>query len=174
MRVSNRGHWIKVLYEQNDYIIKVGPLRSSMISTSFILLCLVVYPLLYIFIYSLCVLMFPWQDSYVLRYFEAQVQYLSVGPPVYFVVRDGHNYTDMMGQNVICDRAGCDEFSLLGQVFSASQQPYRSVCQLLSFCNAVLSPSCNDLVIILSLSYHRLVTISLPSCRCVVTILSSP
>lgn len=108
--------------------------------------------------------MFPWQDSYVLRYFEAQVQYLSVGPPVYFVVRDGHNYTDMMGQNVICDRAGCDEFSLLGQVFSASQQPYRSVCQLLSFCNAVLSPSCHHIVIVLASSCHL-------SCH-IITILS--
>ena len=60
-----------------------------------------------------------------LRYFEAQVQYLSVGPPVYFVVRDGHDYTHMTGQNVICGRAGCDEFSLSGQVFFAAQQPYR-------------------------------------------------
>ena len=63
-----------------------------------------------------------------LRYFEAQVRYLSVGPPVYFVVRDGHNYTDPAGQSVICGGAGCDEFSLQGQVFLASQRPHRFVC----------------------------------------------
>lgn len=62
------------------------------------------------------------QDSYVLDYFGNLSAYLSVGPPVYFVVKSGHNYTTTAGQNDICGGNGCPENSVLGQIFKAAQQ----------------------------------------------------
>ncbi|VDM17724.1 unnamed protein product [Hydatigera taeniaeformis] len=51
--------------------------------------------------------------SYVLDYFDAISQYLAVGPPVYFVVTAGHNYTVWKdGQRSVCSFAGCSESSL--------------------------------------------------------------
>ena len=60
------------------------------------------------------------QGSYVLDYFKALVEYLSVGPPVYFVVQAGHNYTSIEGQNQICAASGCPENAMLGQIFKSS------------------------------------------------------
>ena len=60
-------------------------------------------------------------DSYVLDYFNKMDAYLSVGPPVYFVVESGHNYTTTEGQNQICGSKGCPENSVLGQIFKSSQ-----------------------------------------------------
>lgn len=69
-------------------------------------------------------------DSYVLRYFESLAEYLKVGPPVYFVVEDGHDYITRHGQNLICGTTGCQEDSLLGQVFQAARSPqYSSIAQ---------------------------------------------
>ncbi|XP_046362428.2 NPC intracellular cholesterol transporter 1-like [Haliotis rufescens] len=62
------------------------------------------------------------EDSYVLDYFGNLSAYLSVGPPVYFVVKSGHNYTTTAGQNDICGGNGCPENSVLGQIFKAAQQ----------------------------------------------------
>ncbi|XP_064596791.1 NPC intracellular cholesterol transporter 1-like [Liolophura sinensis] len=62
------------------------------------------------------------QDSYVLDYFNSLNEYLSVGPPVYFVVEEGHDYTTANGQNAICGGNGCPEKSLLGQVYRASRR----------------------------------------------------
>jgi len=65
------------------------------------------------------------EDSHVLKYFHAMFDYLSIGPPVYFVVKDtGINYTDVKIQEFI--RAGSDPYSLASQVFSASKQPDRT------------------------------------------------
>nr|CDS20424.1 Niemann Pick C1 protein [Echinococcus granulosus] len=51
--------------------------------------------------------------SYVLDYFDAIAQYLAVGPPVFFVVTVGHNYTVWMdGQDSVCSFAGCSNLSL--------------------------------------------------------------
>ncbi|KAK7091360.1 NPC intracellular cholesterol transporter 1-like [Littorina saxatilis] len=63
------------------------------------------------------------KDSYVLDYFSNLTAYLSVGAPVYFVVKDGYNYTNVHDQNGICGGNGCPEQSLLGQIYSASLQP---------------------------------------------------
>ena len=60
-------------------------------------------------------------DSYVLDYFNKMYEYLNVGPPVYFVVEGGHNYTTTEGQNMICGGKGCPENSVLGQIFKASE-----------------------------------------------------
>lgn len=61
------------------------------------------------------------QDSYVVDYFKSLSQYLHAGPPVYFVVQDGHNYTSLKGQNMVCGGMGCDNDSLVQQIFSAAQ-----------------------------------------------------
>lgn len=63
------------------------------------------------------------EDSFVLTYFTAMEKYLSVGPPVYFVVSDGLDYTTRKGQDKICGGNGCPEDSLLGQVYAAQRQP---------------------------------------------------
>ncbi|XP_071482510.1 NPC intracellular cholesterol transporter 1-like [Diadema antillarum] len=62
------------------------------------------------------------EDSYMVKYFEAQGSLLNVGPPVYFVVREGYNYTTLEGQNKICGGTGCNENSLTSQVYFASEQ----------------------------------------------------
>lgn len=61
-------------------------------------------------------------DSYVIDYFNNLTK-IRVGAPVYFVVKDGVDYTDTKTQNVICGGAGCLEKSLIDQVYKASQQP---------------------------------------------------
>jgi len=65
-------------------------------------------------------------DSYVLKYFTAMEEYLSVGSPVYFVVQDGHNYSSLTGQNQICGGSGCPANSLLSQVYEATRNPKNS------------------------------------------------
>ncbi|XP_077471971.1 NPC intracellular cholesterol transporter 1 [Stigmatopora argus] len=59
-------------------------------------------------------------DSYVLDYFKNLSQYLHTGAPVYFVVEDGLNYSTPEGQNAVCGGVGCDNNSLVQQVYSAS------------------------------------------------------
>ncbi|ESP03417.1 hypothetical protein LOTGIDRAFT_199271 [Lottia gigantea] len=61
------------------------------------------------------------EDSYVLDYFESLNKYLSVGAPVYFVVKDGHNYESKMGQDAVCSGNGCPENSLNGQIYQATK-----------------------------------------------------
>ena len=61
------------------------------------------------------------QDSYMINYFNNLSTYLSVGPPVYFVVRDGYNYTEESAQNMICGGAGCNGDSLTSQIYHAAQ-----------------------------------------------------
>ncbi|VDL60014.1 unnamed protein product [Hymenolepis diminuta] len=52
-------------------------------------------------------------NSYVLDYFDAIAQYLAVGPPVYFVVTNGHNYTQWNpGQQKVCSLSSCSITSL--------------------------------------------------------------
>jgi Niemann-Pick C1 protein len=63
------------------------------------------------------------KDSYVLDYFEALEKYLSVGVPVYFVVKNGLNYSDINNQNLICSSSGCDPESLLNQINQAALLP---------------------------------------------------
>lgn len=53
---------------------------------------------------------------------------LSMGPPVYFVLTSGLNYTDTRVQNMICGGQGCNADSLYTQIYSASKQPSVFVC----------------------------------------------
>lgn len=62
------------------------------------------------------------EDSYVLRYFQFIKKYLSIGPPVYFVV-NGVNYSSTSHQNMICGGQYCNVDSLSTQIFIASKQP---------------------------------------------------
>ena len=48
-------------------------------------------------------------------------EYLSIGAPVYFVIKDGYNYSDIASQNALCAAFGCNRDSMLSQIFSASQ-----------------------------------------------------
>lgn len=60
------------------------------------------------------------KDSYVLDYFKNLSEYLHTGAPVYFVVEDGLNYSSLEGQNLVCGGVGCNNDSLVQQVYAAS------------------------------------------------------
>ncbi|XP_072296982.1 NPC intracellular cholesterol transporter 1 [Eucyclogobius newberryi] len=108
-------------------------------------------------------------DSYVLDYFKNLSEYLHTGAPVYFVVEDGLDYRSLEGQNAVCGGVGCNNDSLVQQVYAASQisnyttmaytpsswlddyfdwvKPRSSCCRFYNgsgaFCNAsVVDPSC--------------------------------
>uniref|UniRef100_A0AAY5ECK4 SSD domain-containing protein n=1 Tax=Electrophorus electricus TaxID=8005 RepID=A0AAY5ECK4_ELEEL len=59
-------------------------------------------------------------DSYVLDYFGNLSAYLHTGPPVYFVVEDGYDYRTSDGQNRVCGGVGCNNDSLVQQIYTAS------------------------------------------------------
>ncbi|XP_051989877.1 NPC intracellular cholesterol transporter 1-like [Xyrauchen texanus] len=59
-------------------------------------------------------------DSFVLNYFGNLSEYLHTGPPVYFVVEDGHDYKTTEGQNAVCGGVGCNNNSLIQQIYTAS------------------------------------------------------
>ncbi|XP_034244049.1 NPC intracellular cholesterol transporter 1 isoform X2 [Thrips palmi] len=65
-------------------------------------------------------------DSPVQKYFSYLKNYLSVGPPVYFVVTEGLDYSDVDTQNMICSGLYCNPDSLLLQLYSASRTPSRT------------------------------------------------
>jgi Niemann-Pick C1 protein len=58
-------------------------------------------------------------DSYLQQYFSDQAQYGKAGPPVYFVVKGPHNYTNAEGQNPFCSLGlpplGCYQESLVNE-----------------------------------------------------------
>ncbi|XP_006903115.1 PREDICTED: niemann-Pick C1 protein [Elephantulus edwardii] len=108
-------------------------------------------------------------DSYVIDYFKSLSQYLHAGPPVYFVLEEGHNYTSLEGQNMVCGGMGCNNDSLVQQLFNAAEldsytrigfapsswiddyfdwiKPQSSCCRVFNvtdqFCNAsVVDPAC--------------------------------
>ncbi|CAF1388802.1 unnamed protein product [Adineta ricciae] len=66
------------------------------------------------------------KDSYVLDYFYGLENYLSVGPPVYFVVnQDALDYKRISDQDLLCGTSGCSPISLLGQIGQSLRQPER-------------------------------------------------
>lgn len=60
-------------------------------------------------------------DSYVLKYFKFMKRYFSTGPPVYFVVTDGLNLTNVNDQNLLCGGTYCDPYSITNQIYRASK-----------------------------------------------------
>lgn len=55
-------------------------------------------------------------DSYLQDYFQALKSLVAVGPPLYFVVNPGYNYSSYGDQNLICGAPGSDPSSLTAQV----------------------------------------------------------
>lgn len=49
-------------------------------------------------------------------YFDELYKYLHTGSPVYFVIKEGYNYTDSDMQKAICSAAGCNNDSLGTQI----------------------------------------------------------
>lgn len=47
---------------------------------------------------------------------------LSMGPPVYFIVTEGLNYSNTNVQNIICGGQRCNVDSLYTQIYSAANQ----------------------------------------------------
>jgi hypothetical protein len=58
-------------------------------------------------------------------YFQNLTRYLSIGPPMYFVVKDGLNYSDPNVQNMFCGGQFCNLDSLSTQVYLASKRSNR-------------------------------------------------
>ncbi|XP_074041061.1 NPC intracellular cholesterol transporter 1 isoform X5 [Leptinotarsa decemlineata] len=65
-------------------------------------------------------------DSFVLKYFQYLQAYLSIGPPVYFVVKGGLDYSQPESQNLICAGQFCNSNSLVTQIYIASKIPKTS------------------------------------------------
>lgn len=55
--------------------------------------------------------------------FQFLKEVLSIGPPVYFVVTKGLNYTQPEHQNLICGGIGCSSDSLATAITAASKTP---------------------------------------------------
>lgn len=63
------------------------------------------------------------KDSHIVKYFKFMADLLSMGPPVYFVVKPGLNYENFTNQNLICGGVLCDEDSMNIQLYLASKHP---------------------------------------------------
>lgn len=66
------------------------------------------------------------EDSFVLKYFRSLQRDLRIGPPMYFVVKGGLNYSNTAHQNLICGGQFCDPDSLSTQIYVASKRPKTS------------------------------------------------
>ncbi|XP_077294393.1 Niemann-Pick type C-1a isoform X2 [Arctopsyche grandis] len=60
-------------------------------------------------------------DSHVLKYFKDLKSYLNIGPPVYFVVGEGLDYSQTESQNLLCGGQYCNSDSVSTQLYLASQ-----------------------------------------------------
>lgn len=61
------------------------------------------------------------EDSYMQDYFAAQRTDLRVGPPVFFVLKRGLNFSDELERNTVCAGDGCLPNSLVSQISHASR-----------------------------------------------------
>lgn len=66
------------------------------------------------------------EDSFVLKYFRYLKNYLSIGPPMYFVIEGELDYSGADIQNMVCGAQYCNSSSLVTQVYMASKQPHSS------------------------------------------------
>ncbi|XP_073961835.1 NPC intracellular cholesterol transporter 1-like isoform X2 [Choristoneura fumiferana] len=62
-------------------------------------------------------------DSFQTKYFQHLNKYLNIGPPVYFVITDGLNYSEVKSQNLICGTRFCNDDSVAMQLYSAYRSP---------------------------------------------------
>ncbi|KAF9419459.1 hypothetical protein HW555_003959 [Spodoptera exigua] len=63
------------------------------------------------------------QDSFQLKYFQYLNRYLNIGPPVYFVITEGLDYSDLETQNMVCGTRFCRSDSVSMQLYSAYRTP---------------------------------------------------
>ncbi|XP_054268696.1 NPC intracellular cholesterol transporter 1-like [Macrosteles quadrilineatus] len=61
------------------------------------------------------------QDSHVYKYFTYLSEFLSIGPPVYFVLTGEMNMSDTVVQNTICGGQHCNSDSLSLQIYKATK-----------------------------------------------------
>ncbi|KAK1326792.1 hypothetical protein QJS10_CPA01g00258 [Acorus calamus] len=66
------------------------------------------------------------RDSYLQDYFDDLAEYLRVGPPLYFVVKDYNYSVESKHTNQLCSINQCDPDSLLNEIARASQTPKSS------------------------------------------------
>lgn len=62
-------------------------------------------------------------DSYQIKYFDALQKYLAVGPPVYFVLKDGFNYSNADDLRKLCGSPSCEADSLQSLIAQAARIP---------------------------------------------------
>jgi Niemann-Pick C1 protein len=63
------------------------------------------------------------KDSHIVKYFQYMADLLSMGPPVYFVVKKGLNYSQNTDQNLICGGTLCNDDSVSVEIYLASKYP---------------------------------------------------
>ncbi|KAJ2940417.1 hypothetical protein O0L34_g97 [Tuta absoluta] len=63
------------------------------------------------------------QDSFQQKYFKHLNTYLNIGPPVYFVVTEGLDYSKNEHQNMICGTRFCRPDSVANQLYAAYLRP---------------------------------------------------
>ncbi|GMN34764.1 hypothetical protein TIFTF001_004879 [Ficus carica] len=66
------------------------------------------------------------QDSYLQGYFNNVSEYLRIGPPLYFVVKNYNYSLESRHTNQLCSISKCDSDSLLNQIAKASSTPETS------------------------------------------------
>ncbi|XP_037826454.1 NPC intracellular cholesterol transporter 1 homolog 1b [Lucilia sericata] len=63
------------------------------------------------------------KDSHVIKYFRYMDDLLSMGAPVYWVIKPGLNYTNRSHQNLICGGVECNNNSMSVQLYTQSRYP---------------------------------------------------
>ncbi|XP_066939324.1 NPC intracellular cholesterol transporter 1-like [Macrobrachium rosenbergii] len=63
------------------------------------------------------------EKSYMQKYFQYLEKYLSVGPPVSFVLKGSINFTNYSQQNEVCGTVDCNIDSLVTQIYTSSLIP---------------------------------------------------
>ena len=65
----------------------------------------------------------PSKDSYLIPYFNELFANLHTGAPVYFVIKEGVNFTNETNQDYICSSSGCNDKSLGNQIAIYARNP---------------------------------------------------
>lgn len=63
------------------------------------------------------------KDSHLVKYFQFMADLLWMGPPVYFVLKAGLNYSYVQDQNKVCGGVLCDTDSVQTMLYLASRYP---------------------------------------------------
>lgn len=62
-------------------------------------------------------------DSFVRKYLQSVGNELQIGPPVYWVVKKGLDYSKPEHQNLICGGPNCNSDSMFVQLYTSSHYP---------------------------------------------------